>query len=124
MEIITRHAFQAAARDAALASLGALALMFQCAADPLSALKAGAIGFTLAAIFLVLRAARTDRLDVEGNEVWLNLKAEERPPLRLARRLIGEATRRASYTFAWHAAGVALSLWAGTIGVGLCGSIS
>lgn len=121
MEMIRRRAFQSAARDCALAALGVLALMFHWAGEPVSALKAGAIGFTLVAVFMVLRIDRADRSDPEGTEVWINLKRDERPPRAVAKRLIAAATRQASGTFGWYASGVAVSLWVATIGAGLGG---
>lgn len=119
MESIRRHAFQAAARDCALAALAVLVLMFHNATDSFSALKVGAIGFTLVAVFMILKVDRTERTDVEGTEVWGSLKQDERPPRAVARRLIGRATRQACYTLGWYTSGVAVSLWAMAIGIGL-----
>jgi hypothetical protein len=121
MEMIRRRAFQSAARDCGLAALAALALMFHWAGDPVMALKAGAIGFTVVAIFMVLRVDWTEHSNVEGNEVWINLRQDERPPQRVAKRLIEQAMRQACYSFAWLSSGVALSLWGATIGAGLTG---
>ena len=121
MDMIFRRAFQAAARDCGLAALATLALMFHWAGEPTAALKAGAIGFTLVAVFMVLQVDRIKRAEVEGTEVWINLKQDERPPRRVAKRLIGEAMRQACYTCGWYASGIALSLWSLTIGAGLTG---
>lgn len=121
MEMIRRRAFQAAARDCALAALAVFALVFQSAGEPVMALKVAAIGFTLVAIFMVLQVERTDRAEVEGTEVWINLKRDERPPRAVAKRLISHAVRQAGYTFGWYSAGIAVSLWVATIGAGLTG---
>ena len=121
MEMIRLRAFQSAARDCALAALAALALMYHWAGEPLLAMKAGGIGFALVAVFMVLRAVQNAMQDVEYNEIWINLKRDERPPRAVAKRLICSASRQACYTFGWYAAGVSISLWALTIGAGLTG---
>ncbi|QCI65808.1 hypothetical protein [Phreatobacter stygius] len=121
MERIRELAFAWAARESGLAVLGVIGVMFTLAGDPVLALKAGAIGFTLVAALLMFRADRAPLREPEGTEVWSGLKREERPPRAVARRLIGRANREAASTFGWYSAGTAVALWITEIGVTLSG---
>ncbi|MBN8941642.1 MAG: hypothetical protein J0H01_19200 [Rhizobiales bacterium] len=121
MERIRELAFAWAARESGLAGLGVIALMFTLAADPIIALKAGAIGFTLLAALLMFRADRAPLREPECTEVWDGLKRDERPPRAVARRLIGTANREAASTFGWYSAGTAVALWITEIGAALSG---
>lgn len=116
MDSIRRQVRAAALRDLSLAVLGALALMFHFAAEPISALRAGAIGFTGAALLMIIRIARTERQDVSEGEVWNNLPAHERPPAAIACREIRRAERQVCGLYGWYASGVSLALWMLTIG--------
>ncbi len=64
MDSIRRQVRASALRDLSVAVLAALALMFHFAAEPIAALRAGAIGFTFAALLMIVRIARTERQDV------------------------------------------------------------
>ena len=118
MDSIHRQVRAAALRDLSVAVLAALALMFHFAADPIAAMKAGAIGFTFASLLMIVRIARAERQNVVEGEVWNNLPAEERPPLRIAHREIRRAEWHVCGLYAWYASGVSLALW--TLEIGGC----
>ncbi len=116
MESIRREVRASAIRDLSLAVLAALALMLHFAGDPINALKAGAIGFTFAALLMIERIARAERQEVVDDEVWNNLRADERPPPAIASREIRRAKRQVCGLYGWYASGVSLALWTLTIG--------
>ena len=121
MDRIRELSFAWAARETGLAVLAMIGVMFTLADSPLVALKAGAIGFTLVAAVLMVRADRAPTREVECTEVWNGLKRDERPPRAVARRLIGKANREAASTFGWYTAGTAVALWIAEIGVAVSG---
>lgn len=118
MDSIHRQVRAAALRDLSVAVLAALALMFHFAADPIAAMKAGAIGFTFASLLMIVRIARAERQDVVEGEIWNNLPAEERPPVRIASQAIRRAEWQVCGVYAWYASGVSLALW--TLEIGGC----
>lgn len=125
MERIRHRAFECAARDAGLAALAVLAAMFLLSPDLILALKAGAIGFALVAIFLLERARRTARSAPEETEVWHCLTRDERPPRAIARPMIASAAGQAGRTLAFYAAGTSLTLFMvkfGALAAGLAGA--
>jgi hypothetical protein len=124
MERIRQRAFECAARDTGLAALAVLAAMYFVSPDPIMALKAGAIGFALVAIFVLERARRAERSAPEETEVWHCLRRDERPPRTVARPMIASAASQAGRTFAFYASGTSLTLFALKIGAIAAGFVS
>lgn len=116
MDSIRREVRASAVRDLSLAVLATLALMLHFAGDPINALKAGAIGFTFAALLMIERIARAERQEVVDDEAWNNLRADEQPPPAIASREIRRAERQVCGLYGWYASGVSLALWMLMIG--------
>jgi hypothetical protein len=121
MERIEQLAFEWAAREAGLIAFGVLvcAVVFGVNLD--TALKIGALGFTLVAAFELLRARQIAAREPEATDIWASLRSDERPPRTVAKRLIARAGTQASCRFGLHAARLSLCLWAVEIGGAVTG---
>jgi hypothetical protein len=111
MEPIRRLAFESIARGSAFAVLAIVVTMIGVSFDAVLALKVGAFGFTLLAAVLMLWAERAPVRDPRRTEVWSSLPKDHRPPVAIAQKVIGHATRDAAAQIGLYASSAAITFW-------------
>jgi hypothetical protein len=117
---IQRLARISVARGCAFAGLAIATLMVGLSGDMVAALEAGGILSLLVCVTLLAKAWLSGLRSYKSTEVWLMLRAEDRPDSAIAQELIGTALRDTCLRFAYYAAGLAAGLlWAAV----LCGLI-
>ena len=89
---------------------------------PVLALKAGALGTTLAGAILLLKALRVTRRSYRRTETWILLGREHGLPEERAQRVITGILRDTYLRFAEYAAVLTLVLWAAALVFWLAGS--
>ncbi|MEI8144055.1 MAG: hypothetical protein WCH83_01205 [Alphaproteobacteria bacterium] len=119
MERISILAFESVARDFALGIMGVGGMVLSLGEDPVSFVKVTAIGLTLLAGFLGFRAYQASRRDIYESDVWINLQAHERPPLRVAEPMIAQAVVQSAGRLGMVSVRLALIAWALEVSLGL-----
>lgn len=100
MEALKAAAFISVGRACGFAGLGIVCLMLGLSFDPALALRyGGLLGLGLASI-LAVYGARARGRSYRHTEAWLILPKDDRPPLRVAQRLVGETLRATYFWFA------------------------
>lgn len=103
-------AYFSVARGCAFAMLAIFVAMVGLIDEPAISLKTGAILSLLTCLTLLLKAAYAGQKHYRSTELWLLLKAEERPSDAVAQVVVARVLRDAYLRFALHFAVGSISL--------------
>lgn len=78
--------------------------------EPALSLKTGAVLSLIASLILLLKAAYAGQKHYRTTELWLLLKAEERPSEAIAQVVVARVLREAYLRFAFHFAAGSFAL--------------
>ena len=115
MEAIENAAYVSIGRASGFAGLAIACVMFGFAFDPPLAARIGGIlclGFT---VILASYALRAKDRPYKRTELWLILHKQERPPARIAQKVIGSILRETYLWFAKQAAIISVVLLAASM---------
>jgi hypothetical protein len=98
-------------RACGFAALAIVTLMVGLSADPVVALKAGAVSSTLLGVVLFFKSIRSQQTDYRRTELWILLDRRHDLPEAHAPRVIGEVLREVYLRYAELAAWVAFLFW-------------
>jgi hypothetical protein len=110
LQRIEELAYFSVARGSAFAMLAIFVAMVGLIDEPALSLKTGAVLSLLACMTLLLKAAYAGQKHYRSTELWLLLKAEERPSERMAQAVVARVLREAYLRFAFHFAAGSFAL--------------
>lgn len=104
-------AVQSVGRGCFFAALGIWCVMIGLIAEPLQAIKAGAILTMLVGCVLLLKAGRVTRVSYKQTEVWILLDRRIELSPQVAQRIITVTLREIYLKYAFYAATFAAGFW-------------
>jgi hypothetical protein len=121
LERIEKAAQLSVSRAMGFAGLAIGTFMVGMSASPMLCFKTGGILVMLTCAILVLKAIWVETQPYKQTEVWVMLRAEDRPSAEIAQQIISTILRDIYLRYAEHAAAIASGMFAVTILLGLAG---